>query len=123
MARLVPEDLHAPLGVATLDAEHLTLLEPHEARVRHVERQRDAGDAVGRVPVVGEPEVRAEPEPARLQLVAELLDARFERAARDRDPEVAEPEAQELLVVPVRPDGLGAFVAHPESDVCYTRLP
>jgi hypothetical protein len=74
--------------------------------MRHVERQRDPGHAVGRVPIVGEPEVGLEAEPARLELVAELAEVRLEWTARDPDAEVAQAEPEQIPVVPVRPDGL-----------------
>ena len=60
VAGLVPEDTHAPLGIASLDLEHLREFELREARVCQVERDGDAGDAVRREPLVRQPVVRAE---------------------------------------------------------------
>ena len=47
---LVAQDLQAPCLGAPFDLEHLRALELLEARVREVERDRDAGDAVRRKP-------------------------------------------------------------------------
>ena len=47
----VPQDAHA-LGVgAAFDFEHLLPFELHQARVREVKRNRDAGYAIGRKPL------------------------------------------------------------------------
>ncbi len=50
----------APLGRAALDLQHLASLQLHQPRVRQVERDGDARHAVGREPVVREPEVGPE---------------------------------------------------------------
>jgi hypothetical protein len=61
VAGLVAQDAHAPLGRAALDLAHLAALELRQPRVGEIERNGDARHAVGRVPFVGQPEVRAEP--------------------------------------------------------------
>src|SRR6185436_20249157 len=50
---LVPEEPHAPLRRPALDLEHVGELEAPEARMRQVEGNRDTGDAVRAVPLVG----------------------------------------------------------------------
>ena len=81
VAGLVTKDAHAPGGRAPLDFEHLRALEPGEPRMREVERDRDARHAVGREPLVRQPEVRPEPDAARFELRVELGDALLEQAA------------------------------------------
>src|SRR5262245_42919444 len=51
VTRLVPEDLHAPGFVSSLDFEHLRALEFFEPRVREIERDGDTGHAVWREPL------------------------------------------------------------------------
>jgi hypothetical protein len=60
VARLVAQDAQAPLGVAAFDFQHLRELELGQPRVRQVERDGDARNAVRREPLVRQPEVRAE---------------------------------------------------------------
>ena len=62
---LVAEDAHAPGRRAALDFEHLLALEPGEPRVREVEGDGDARDAIRREPLVGQPEMRPEADAAR----------------------------------------------------------
>ena len=69
MARLVPQDAHAPLLVAPFDLEHLRLLELFEPRVREVERDGDGRGAVRRKPLVGEVEVEREIQAARVEFL------------------------------------------------------
>ncbi len=69
----------------------------------HVERNRDAGNAVGREPVVGQPAVRSERNPSPVQLVIESLDAILEYAAFDTDAEVTDAPVQKLVVRQVHP--------------------
>ena len=85
-------------GIAAFDFEHLRELELREPRVREVERNRDAGHAVGREPFVREPVVRPERQPARVELGVELRDPRFELGALDRDAEIAHADLEQLLV-------------------------
>ena len=59
VAGLVAQDAHAPGRRAAFDLAHLAALELRQARVREVEGDGDAGHAVGRVPLVRQPEVRA----------------------------------------------------------------
>ena len=74
----------ARLGIAAFDFEHLRELELRQARMREVEGDGDAGHAVGREPLVGQPVVRPEREAARVELGVDLRDALLELGARDR---------------------------------------
>src|SRR5438093_738983 len=53
MAGLMTQDAQAPGGLTALDLEHLRELQPGEPRVREIERDGDAWDAVGGEPLVG----------------------------------------------------------------------
>src|SRR5207245_10405551 len=77
----------------------------------HVEGNRDPRHAVRAEPLVGEPEVRPEAQAARLQLAEQLGQAVLEAAALDPQAQVAQPEAEQPLVVPVRPGGLRGYLA------------
>ena len=86
---LVAQDLHAPLGRAAFDLEHLRALELLEAGMRQVERDRHARDAVGREPLGRQPEMRLEPaQPAGVELGLQLLRS----AARARCPRSPRPD-------------------------------
>ena len=72
--------------------------------MREVERDRDARHAVGREPLVRQPEVRLEvDQAARLEFPLQLRDAIREHAVLDADAELAHPQVEELLVRPVLP--------------------
>ena len=104
VTELVTQDAHAPRRRAPLDFEHLLALEPGEPRVRQVERNRDAGHAVGREPLVRQPEMRAEDHAALGQLRLEVADALLQRAAIDREIELRHPQVEELVVSPLGPE-------------------
>ena len=103
VAGLVAQDAHAPLRGAALDLEHLVQLEAREPRVREVERNRDARHAVGREPLVGEPEVRPEDGAPRGELARELGDALLELGALDVQIEIAEAQVEQSLVLGIPP--------------------
>src|SRR4030095_10563951 len=56
VSRFMPNDLQALLGITPFDFEHLGQLQLGQARVRKIEGNRDARNAVGREPLVGQPE-------------------------------------------------------------------
>ena len=103
MPSFVPEDSQAPILRATLDLQHLRLLEPGEPRVGEVERDRDPGEAVRAEPLVGEPEVGPEAQRPLAQLAPHLPQERLDEAAADPQAEVAHPDVEEALVVPGLP--------------------
>src|SRR5262249_23061060 len=73
-------------------------LQLRQAGMDQVERNGDAGDAVGRVPLVGDPAVRAEDEMLALELAVEALDPRPDRRALEDEVEIAHAERQQLVV-------------------------
>jgi hypothetical protein len=79
---LVAQDAHEPRRRAPLDLEVPVPFEPLEARVREVERNRDARHVIGREEVVAHPEVRPEGDPARRELLADLRDPRWSQGDR-----------------------------------------
>ena len=86
------------------------MLEPAEPRVGEVERNREAGDVIGRKPVVGQPDVRLEPEQSLVELVIDLVDA----ALQPREKRVLKLGPERLgnqgvrKVTPVTLPGLGS---------------
>src|SRR6185503_20846887 len=92
---LVPQEPHAPFRRAALDLQHVGELETREPRVGEIEWNGHPGNAVGAVPLVGEPEVRPEAEPEGLELVVELLDPVRELPCPDRQSKIEEPEVEE----------------------------
>ena len=104
VAGFVAQDAHAPLRRAPFDLQHVGALEPLQAGMRKVEGDRHAGDAVGREPLVREPEMRPEAlEPARVELLLQLGEALGQHAVVDGDAKLAHPQIEELLVRPVLP--------------------
>ena len=102
---LVAQDLHAPLGRAAFDLEHLRPLELLEPGMRQVERDRDARDAVGREPLRRQPEMRLEPaQPARVELASAAAAMRASSALPSIVTlELADPQIQQLVVRPGGP--------------------
>jgi hypothetical protein len=94
----VTQDAHAPVRIAALDFEHLRELEFREARVREVERDRDARDAVGREPFVRQPDVRPEVQVARAELATELIDAMREIGTFDLQIQLPELQVEQLVI-------------------------
>src|SRR6185437_12434362 len=68
---LVAQNAHEPACIAAFDLAHDAALEALEARMRKVERYRDAGDAVRREPLFRQPHVRLEVESSGLELRVE----------------------------------------------------
>ena len=75
MPGLVPEDPQAGFRISALDFEHLRELELGQSRMREIEGDGHAGDAVRREPLVGQPVARAESEapPLELTLASDVL--------------------------------------------------
>ncbi len=98
MSGLMAQDPHAFRDRAPLHVDEHLALEPHQAGVRQVEGNRDARTVVRAEPLVRDPGVGLDPELALLQLVVQALQAPLEPGPFDRDPEVFEPQLQQLLV-------------------------
>src|SRR5688572_30717855 len=99
MTRLVPHDAHQPLVVATLDFVHEAALEPHQARMREVEGNRDAWHTVRREPLFRQPEMRSEANTLCGELGVQATHARFERRTREPEAQIAEALAEQRFVV------------------------
>jgi hypothetical protein len=98
VARLVTEQAHALQTGAALHLEHHLPFEADESRMRQIERDADAGDAVRRAPFVTQPRVKTEaPKPRRIELFAEAFHAVFEPGVFYGEPELAEANVEELL--------------------------
>ena len=104
VADLVAQDLQARSAIAAFHFEHLRQLELFEPRVRKVERDRDAGHAVRRKPLVGQPVMRPEPDAARLELAVDKRCA-LRAGALDAQAEIAHADLEQLLVAERRPVG------------------
>ena len=88
MGGFVPHQLHALLGAAALDLEHLAALEPDQARVGEVERDRKARAVVGGEPIGGEPGVGPKAEAAPGEFFVECFESRLQGRALQLDAEV-----------------------------------
>jgi hypothetical protein len=94
----VPQNPHAPFGLASLDFEHLGELQLRQTRMREIEGNGDSWDAIGREPLVRQPVVRTERHAACGQLLVQLGDPGFQRTAFDPQIELAELQVQQLLI-------------------------
>ena len=112
---LVPEDAHAFRARAAFDVDDHLALEPHQARMRQIEREGDAGRVLRAEPLARNPGVRPDPEAALLQLVVELAQAVRQPGAAKRELEVLQPQLQQPLVRPGGPTVLSA----PSFAACY----
>ena len=106
---LVPQDAHAGVVIAAFHFQHLRHLEPGESRMGEVERDGDAGNAVGGEPLVRKPEVGAKQQAAAGQLAVELLDPQGEIGALDLQVELTELHVEQFLVAQ------GSQILGPES--------
>src|SRR6185436_14298335 len=75
---------------AALDFEHLFALELHQARVREVERDRDAGHAIRRKPLFCQPNMGFEADATVVELTVEPYYMGFEERPFDFDGQVAD---------------------------------
>src|SRR6185295_839824 len=84
--------------------------------MRHVEGDRDARHAVGREPVVGEPEVRTEADAVLAELAVQLADEDAQSALLDRDAQIAHAQIEQPLFGPIGPWRLEAARAVRRDD-------
>ena len=87
VSRLVAEDAHALGPRRSLRLEDHAPLETDEPGMDEVERDGDAGNVAGREPFVRQPAVRAQRDLALLQLAIQVVDARFDPRAVEREAE------------------------------------
>src|SRR5688572_6789522 len=103
VAGLMSHDAHALGARRPFHIEDLVALEASQAWVREVERDSEPGDPTGREPLVGQPDVRLEHEPARVELLVQLRDTSFEPRSLDGDAEVLEPDLEQSVVAEALP--------------------
>lgn len=94
----MPEDAHALGFGGSLGFEHHAAFESDQARVGEIKGNGDTGDAVGSVPTVGEPEVRPEVKPPRIEFLIEFADPVFEHRPFDFHSEIADSHIEEFIV-------------------------
>ena len=103
VAGFVAQDAHAPLVLAALDGQHLRLLEALEPRMREIEGHRHRRLAVGREPLVRQIKVKREVKTARRELALQLIDARLDDRARERQRQIREAEIEQFVVAQIGP--------------------
>src|SRR6266581_108159 len=97
VARFMTQNAQAFRIGAAFDLEHLFAFKLHQARMCEVERNSDAGNAVGREPFFRQPDVRLEANAAGVQLVVETFDMRLEERSSDLDRQIADAHVEQLL--------------------------
>ena len=105
------QDAHAFRVGAAFDFEHLLALEFHQARMGQVKRNRNAGHAVRREPLFGQPDVRLEANAAFVEFTVETFDVRLEEGVLDLDGQIANPHVEQMLVSQTVPGKLVAQAA------------
>src|SRR5438874_9001959 len=103
MSRLVPHDAGELVTRAAFNVEHLTALQPDEARMCEIEWDRETRHAERRKPFLGEPDVRAESEAASLERFVESIDARCQPRPFYCKAEVLDAELKQSFGGPGRP--------------------
>src|SRR2546422_1064292 len=98
VARFMTQDTHTFRIRAPFDLEHLFAFKLHQARMCEVERNGDAGNAIGREPFFRQPDVRLEANAAGVELVVETFDMRLEERSSDLDRQIADALVEQLLV-------------------------
>ena len=101
VAAFMPEDLHELLSGRAFGFQHLAAFKPHQTGMGQVKRDGDARHTVRREPIIRQPEMRAEADPAIFQVCIEFLDALLKPCPLH--PEIQVPEAR----------GQQIFVGHP----------
>lgn len=99
----MPKNAHAPFYVTAFDFEHLIQFKLGQTRMREIKRNGNAGHAIGSEPLIRQPEMRSESQPAFIQLSIQLRDTLFKRASFEVQMQVAETKIEELFVAPCRP--------------------
>jgi len=96
--RLVPHELHKPLGRLPLDLQHHRPLQRAQPVVNEKKRHEDGGDADGHEPFIADVTWRMKHKPVRRKLVVELPDERLERRALELKAEVGDAAFEKILV-------------------------
>src|SRR6266403_4965274 len=98
MPRLVAQYSHQPIAVAALDFAHESPFDPHQPRVREIERNGDPGNSIGREPFLCEPIMRPKAYPPRFELAVQTLDGILQLRALNFELQVAEAQVEQLVV-------------------------
>ena len=98
MTGFVAQDAHEPVAVAPFHFAHETPLDAAEARMRKIEGDGDAGNAVGREPLLRQPAVRPKTDAAGGEFSIQPPDRLLEIRARDRQSEITKSQTKQLLV-------------------------
>src|SRR5438128_2242086 len=98
MAGFMPENSHALGPGAALDVDDLLFLQPHEARMRQIERNGDARRVVRAEPFAGDPGMGPHPDAPLFKLIVQIVETVFEPGALYRNLEVAKAKLKQLLV-------------------------
>ena len=83
VAGLVAQNAHEPVAVAALHFAHKMTLESDQPLVGEIERDGDAGNAIGREPFLSQPAMRAKAHAAHRQFAVKALDGVLQLRAGD----------------------------------------
>jgi hypothetical protein len=103
MTDFVPQNPHAPLEGAAFRLEHLGAFQPRQPGMGQVERDGRTRHALGRKPLLAEPEMRAKTDLSLLQFLGDPLDALPDRLAVESQAQVAQAHVQQPILRPVAP--------------------
>src|SRR5437868_1198537 len=103
VAGFVPQDAHAFGVSAAFHLQHLLPFELHQARMGEVKRNRDAGHAVWRKPLLRQPNMGFEADSAGIELVVKAFYVRFEKRPLDFYRKVADAQIKQLLIAETMP--------------------
>src|SRR5947209_14177256 len=98
VAGLVAQNAHAFRPGAAFDVDDLLPLQLHQAWVREIERNGNAGRALRGEPLARDPGVRAHANATLRELAVESVEAVLEPRPFDLDLQVLEAKFQQLLV-------------------------
>jgi hypothetical protein len=98
VAGLVPQNAHAFRPSPALHVDDHLPLELHQAGVGEIERDRDPGRVARAEPLIRDPGMRPHPQVPLGKLLMKLAKTVLEPGARDRDLQILQAKAQQLLV-------------------------
>src|SRR5262245_32918650 len=103
MAALVPKYSQTFVAGASFDLQHLAALKPHQTRVGKIERDRYAGNAVWREPVVRKPDMRTEGNIPPIEFDIQFSYIPLQSSLLEADAKVAQAQVKKLFVRPLLP--------------------
>ena len=98
VARFMTQNAHALDVAAAFNFAHELTLEFHQARVSQIKWNRKTGNAVGREPLCGQPDVRLKANAAIVQLAVQTFDVRLDERAFDANGKIADASVQQPLI-------------------------